>query len=158
MAMLRGLDSFLPLYKSRRRRSDHLVEVETPLFPGRVFCSLGLRNRLPVLTAPVILGMIGAGKQPSAVDPPELAVIGGVALLGRDAQPFHTPGPRQNVNIEAGPLRGIEGGLLQVPEKNRPVVSISLLNRSISAIVEESEPYGCPRSFTSTRPYSVSAT
>jgi transcription antitermination factor NusG len=135
---VRGFAPFLPVFKSRRRWSDRITEIETPLFPGYVFCSMDLGNRMPVLSTPGVVGIVAAGKQPLPVDPYELEAVRAMIVRGIDVQPcFATPG--QKVRIGTGPLKGIEGSLLQVRGKNRLVVRISILNRSISAIIDGSE-------------------
>jgi len=115
-----------------------MMEIDTPLFPGYVFCSMDLENRMPVLSTPGVVGIVAAGKQPLAVDPKELDAVRAMLLRGIDVQPC-SAAPGQKVKIGAGPLKGIEGSLLQVRGKNRLVVRISILNRSISAIIEGSE-------------------
>src|SRR6266487_1096561 len=58
---LQGLSPFLPALKNARQWSDRVVEIEIPLFPRYVFCPIDLKNRLPILTAPGVLGIVGAG-------------------------------------------------------------------------------------------------
>jgi len=48
----RGYESFLPLYKCRRRWSDRSKEIELPLFPGYVFCQFNSLDRFPILSIP----------------------------------------------------------------------------------------------------------
>lgn len=135
---VRGFVPFLPVFKVRRRWSDRTMEIETPLFPGYVFCSMDLGNRMPVLSTPGVVGIVAAGKQPLPVDPHELEAVRAMIVRGIDVQPcFATPG--QKVRIGTGPLKGIEGFLLQARGKNRLVVRISILNRSISVIIDGSE-------------------
>src|SRR5262245_13741136 len=64
MAQQKGLEEFLPLYQSRRRWSDRLKSVELPLFPGYLFCRLNPQHRLPLLTIPGVMHMVGIGKTP----------------------------------------------------------------------------------------------
>ncbi len=135
---LRGLGTFLPIYEARRQWSDRAVDIQRPLFPGYVFCSFDATRRLPVLSAPGVVGIVAAGKRPLPVDARELQAVRALASAGRDVQPC-APVPGEKVRIAAGPLKGIEGALLQLRGKNRLVVSISILNRSISAIVDGSD-------------------
>jgi hypothetical protein len=37
----KGFDEYLPMYCSRRRWSDHVKEIEVPLFPQYIFCRMG---------------------------------------------------------------------------------------------------------------------
>ena len=39
-----GLETYLPVYRSRKRWSDRVRESDAVLFPGYVFCRFGLRE------------------------------------------------------------------------------------------------------------------
>jgi len=41
----KGYELFLPIYKSRRRWSDRIKELELPLFPGYLFCRFNPLDR-----------------------------------------------------------------------------------------------------------------
>src|ERR1700740_1540538 len=55
----RGYELFLPLYKDQRQWSDRLSEIELPLFPGYVFCRFNPVNRLPILSIPGVVHLVG---------------------------------------------------------------------------------------------------
>ena len=55
----RGYDPFLPLCRCRKLWSDRIKLVEAPLFPGYMFCRLNLHYRLPILTAPGVIRIVG---------------------------------------------------------------------------------------------------
>ncbi len=55
----RGYDAFLPCYGVRRRWSDRVKRMELPLFPGYLFCRLDVTERLPVLTSPGVVDLVG---------------------------------------------------------------------------------------------------
>ncbi len=135
---LRGYRPFVAVYKNRRRWSDRITEIETPVFPGYVFCAFDVKKRLPILTTPGVLGIVGTGKVPVAIDPQELEAVRNILVSGVEIEPC-VMAPGQKVRIETGPLRGVEGVLLHGRGKNRLLVSISLLHRSISAIIESDE-------------------
>src|SRR5450759_4935853 len=47
----KGYEEFSPLYRSRRRWSDRIKEIQLPLFPGYLFCRFDVGDRLmPILT------------------------------------------------------------------------------------------------------------
>src|SRR5579871_6460895 len=60
----KDLDCFLPTYIARRQWSDRVVDTEIPLFRGYVFCFLNAAERLPVLTIPGVIDLVGIGKTP----------------------------------------------------------------------------------------------
>src|SRR5262245_21643797 len=71
----KGYDPFLPLYRVKRVWSDRIKETELPLFPGYVFCRLDSQNRLPVLTATGVVGIVGIGKTPAPIEEREIEAI-----------------------------------------------------------------------------------
>src|SRR5215469_2590684 len=61
----RGIECFLPLYRSMRRWKDRRKELELPLFPGYVFVQIPLRSRLGVLTIPGVTQLVMFGGVPA---------------------------------------------------------------------------------------------
>src|SRR3989449_2918115 len=59
----KGYEWFLPLYKSRRPWSDRIKEIQLPLFPGYIFCRFDLQHRLPILTTPGVVTVVGIDRK-----------------------------------------------------------------------------------------------
>jgi len=57
-----GYECLLPTYKSVRKWSDRVKELEQPLFPGYLFCRFDFQNRRPVITTPGVLQIVGYGR------------------------------------------------------------------------------------------------
>jgi transcription antitermination factor NusG len=132
----KGVETFLPVYRSRRRWSDRTQELDLPLIPGYVFCRFDLTNRMPILKTPGVVQIVGAGKKPEPVDEIEMqslitAVEAGVHL---QLWPFLKAG--QRVSIEEGPLRSLEGILVSTKGKDQLILSVSLLQRSVAVAVD----------------------
>src|SRR5438876_7974992 len=72
---LRGFTTFLPLYKTRKAWSDRIKEVEEPLFSGYTFCRLDPANKLPVLTTPGVISIVGSSDGPTPVDDSEILAL-----------------------------------------------------------------------------------
>jgi transcription antitermination factor NusG len=134
---VRGLEAFLPLYRQQHRWSDRFKELELPLFPGYVFCQFDPRNRLPVLTVPGVVHVVGAGKNPVPIDETEIAALQAAVKSGLPRQPWPFLEIGQRVRIENGPLCGIEGILLGFRGHQRLVLSITLLQRSVAVEMNE---------------------
>jgi transcription antitermination factor NusG len=132
-----GYESFLPLYMCRRRWSDRFKQIETPLFPGYVFCRLNPLNRLPILMIPGVSLIVGMGKTPVAIHEAEIAAIQSAVKSGLPSQPWAFVQIGQRVRIEHGPLCGLEGVLLDFRGRHRLVLSVTLLQRSIAVQVED---------------------
>src|SRR6266480_341198 len=60
----RRVESFLPLYRSRRNWNGRQATVELPLFPGYIFVRLALVDRLRVLTLGGVAGLVSFGGAP----------------------------------------------------------------------------------------------
>src|SRR5438270_11525242 len=132
----RGLQPFLPLYRSRRTWSNRIKDLDFPLFPGYVFCRFVVTNRLPVLSAPGVVGIVGAGKVPIPLDPREIEAIRRVAGSGLPAEPWPYLKAGQIVRVDHGALKNVEGILLDVKSKQRLLVSVTLLQRSVTVEIE----------------------
>jgi len=132
----RGYEEFSPSYKTERQWSDRKKTVERFLFPGYVFSRLNPQDRLPVLTVPGVVSLVGFGKMPSPIPDKEIENIRTMVLSGILVQPWPFLEVGQTVLIERGPLAGVEGILLELKGQFRLVVSIGLLQRSVSAEVD----------------------
>ena len=132
----KGLEEFLPMYKSCHRWSDRLKSVQVPLFPGYIFCRIDPNLRLPVLTVPGALHFVGIGKVPVPIDSFEIAAIQNAVRSGLPAEPWAYLNVGQLVRLDDGPLAGLEGILIETRKQYRVVVSVSLLQRSVAVEIE----------------------
>jgi len=132
----RGYEQFAPFYKSERSWSDRKKEIDQYLFPGYVFCRFNAADRLAVLTAPGVVDLVGFGKTPEPIPDQEIQRVRRMVDSGLLVTPHPFLNVGQTVLIERGPLTGLEGVLIEVKGKHRLVVSINLLQRSVSAEVD----------------------
>ena len=132
----KGYEEFLPLYRTRRRWSDRVKQVELPLFPGYLFCQFDVNDRLPILTTPGVIGIVGAGKTPVPVDIEEIEAIRAILRSGLAAQPWPLLRVGAKVYIERGPLAGLEGIVINTDKVYRLIVSVSMLQRSVAVEID----------------------
>jgi transcription termination/antitermination protein NusG len=132
----RGFEEFSPKYSTQRQWSDRRRDVEQYLFPGYVFCRLNPSDRLPVLTVPGVVNLVGFGQGPVPIPENEIENVQKMIASGRLVGPWPFLEVGQTVLIERGPLAGIEGILQEVKGVLRLVVSIHILQRSVSTQVE----------------------
>ena len=131
-----GYESFLPLYKCRKRWSDRVKEVETPLFPGYLFCRFDPQDRLPIMKTPGVMQIVGVNRVPVPVDEVEINAIQTLVASGIPNQPWPFLQVGEKVRIESGSLRGLEGILMDFKGTQRLVLSITLLQRSVSVEID----------------------
>lgn len=132
----RGFDPYLPMYRQRRQLSDRIKEGEYPLFPGYVFCRMDPQNRLPVLMTPGVVHVVGLGKIPTPIPEAEIGAVQALLQSGLPANPWPYLHAGQPILIASGPLAGTEGILVECKNTYRLVVSVHLLQRSVSAEVD----------------------
>src|ERR1035438_2301381 len=83
----KGLDVYFPSFRSRRRWSDPVKEIELPLFPGYLFCRFDPNNRLPILTTPGVLSVVGVAKTPAPIAEGEIRSVQRIVAAGAGAWP-----------------------------------------------------------------------
>ena len=132
----KGYEEYLPVYRSRRRWSDRIKEVEFPLFPGYIFCRFDVQQRLPILIIPGVMSVVGPGKAPLAVPDDEIRAVQTIVMSGLTYGPagFVTEG--QLARIERGPLRGLVGLVVATKKNCRLVISVNLLQRSVAVEID----------------------
>lgn len=128
---------FLPLYREQRFWSDRVKQIESPLFPGYLFCRFNVGDRLlPILTVPGVISIVGSGKTPIPVDDREIAAIRAVLATGNAVQPWPFLGVGSDVYVGSGPLAGVEGVIANTDKVYRLIVSVNLLGRSVAVEID----------------------
>lgn len=132
----RGYEQFVPSCKVERTWSDRKKLIEECLFSGYVFCRLDPFHRLPVLSIPGVVGIVGFGSTPAPIEEAEMQRVQAMVRSGLKVMPWPFLQEGDRVLIEKGPLAGLEGILQRSKGSYRIVVSLSLLQRSISAEID----------------------
>ncbi len=127
-----GYEYYLPMSCSTRRWSDRWKKVETPLFPGYLFCRMNPNDRLPVLTTPGIIQIVGAGKTPVPVEEDEIVALQRVenSCLPTTAWPYLEVG--HIARIGDGPLKGLTGLVTRIKSGMKLILSVGVLQRSVA--------------------------
>lgn len=143
----KGLETLLPTYTSKRKWSDRFKIVESPLFPGYVFCRFDIHNRLPVLITPGVISVVGRGKSPIAVDDTEIFSVQAAIRSGVHMEPWPYVQVGERVRVKSDVLDGMEGILTSFKGSHRVIISVSLLRRSVALEIDRSRitPLGSPR-------------
>jgi transcription antitermination factor NusG len=132
----KGYQQYLPMYRSKRCWSDRVVQTELPLFPGYVFCRFDSKKRTPILSTPGVFSIVGFGKEASAIPDHEIETIERVLKSGLSAGPHPFLQEGQRVRIKHGPLEDVKGILLRKKTQWRLVVSVPMLQRSVSVEID----------------------
>ncbi len=134
---LRQMERFSPTYEiSRQNKQASRRILRPPLFPGYVFCRFTRLEQPTVLKTPGVTSIISFGGNPVAVAEEEIARIRTMIASGIAIRPWPYLERGNSVMIESGPLRGVEGIVVEAGGDYSIVVSITLLQRSVSVRLE----------------------
>jgi len=136
MLRARNYECLLPTYLVRRKYPHRSRAQEVALFPGYVFCRLDPNQRLPVLSTPGVHHIVSCGKAPQPVQKTEIDSLERVMRSGALTKPWPYLEVGHRVRIEHGSLKGVDGLLIQERGLDRLIVSIHLLQRSVSVELE----------------------
>jgi transcription antitermination factor NusG len=133
----RGLETYLPVCRVKRRWSDRTKIMDQPLFPGYLFGRFHLNDRVRELQAPGVKQILGIGNTPAPISAAELDNLRKLVA----ANPVMVPWPYlqagQRIRIDRGPLAGVRGFVVRAGEESlRIVVSVDLLQRSVATEID----------------------
>jgi len=128
-------ESFVPTYLNLHKDGR---KNELPLFPNYVFCRLDARYKLPVVSTPGVFSIVSAGSQPLPVPDREIEQIRQLLTSGLARRPVPYLGRGQEVYIKSGPLRGMQGVVVNENHERWLLVSIHMLQRSVAAKIDRS--------------------
>lgn len=135
----KGFEVFAPTYVARRVVAGRERKIPAPLFPGYMFCSLDAAERLPVLTVPGVIRILGTRTAFTVIPNEEIEAIRRTIASGLPVEPFDLLQPGEPVQVQTGPLAGIRGEVVYHKGRQRLVIRISALNdRAVSVEVDHS--------------------
>jgi len=133
----KGVSVYLPVTKTLKKWSDRKKEITSPLFACYVFIYATERERLISLKNKQVTRCLTDAGRPAIIPnwqmenlkkmitvSPSISVIEGLSL-------------GEEIKIRSGPLKGVEGILLNNENKKRLAISIKLLNRTVVAHLSE---------------------
>ncbi|MGH9404860.1 MAG: UpxY family transcription antiterminator [Terriglobia bacterium] len=135
----KGLEVFLPLYETRRRWKDRYKLVSLPLFPSYVFLRGGEERQLHILTTPGVCSILCSAGRLAAIPDAEIEAVKRMVenVQQVDPHPFLKCGDW--VRVKRGPLAGVEGILARTKGAFRLVISVEMLQQSVSVEVDASD-------------------
>lgn len=132
----KSLEVFLPLVSAEHQWSDRHRVVQLPLFPTYLFVQTSgeTESRIPVLRTSGVIGFVGVR---TGTPVPESEIESVRVLLNRGVSfqnhPFLSVG--QRVRIRGSSLDGVEGILVSKNDDFSLIVSINIIQRSLSVRV-----------------------
>ncbi len=132
----RGIESFLPLYRTLRQwKKRSSITLELPLFPCYLFVHIQRIARGTVLGLPGVVSIVGSPKEPWPLPQLEIEALRLGAQTGKvEPHPYLNVGDR--VRIKAGSMAGVEGILVHRRNQMRFILTLDAIMRSVSVDVE----------------------
>lgn len=131
----KGQEQFLPMVSTRRRWSDRVKVVDSPLFPGYVFCRTKRSCFGTVLSTPGVHRIVSFCGQPQPIADHEIDFLHQVLKSGRDVTPVPYLSLGQKVKVINGPLFGLSGIVNRLKNRDRLIISVDMLMRSVAVEV-----------------------
>jgi transcription antitermination factor NusG len=131
-----NLECFLPLYQARHRWQDRNAVVSLPLLPGSVFTRIFPRERMRVITIAGVVSLVGLHGQPTPIAAQEIESLRQCVSRNGSLQPHPYLSVGRRVRVKSGPFTDAEGILMRRKGRSRLILSIHLIERSVSVEVD----------------------
>jgi transcription antitermination factor NusG len=137
----RSIEVFLPMREILSRWKDRKKRIWVPLFPGYIFVNQidTPTNRYRVLNIPGAVRFVGLEGRAEPIPEAQIQSVRRFleASISLDPYPYIQVGHR--VEIIAGPLRGIQGILVQKRGRFRFVLRVDLIQQAVSIEIDASD-------------------
>lgn len=135
---VRSLEHYLPVYTERHRWSDRFVTQERPLFMGYVFVRYSPRIRLPLISTPGVIRLLG-GAANATVSSEEIGRIRdglaeGCLLRPHSDLPAGTP-----VRVRRGVFEGAEGVVAEIRQHCKVVMTLAAVSQCFSLEIDRDD-------------------
>lgn len=132
----KGIETFLPLIHTFSRRVDRKKYIDIPLFPGYLFVHIEEENLQNVKYTRGVARILGTDiDKPTPVPDKQILDIKTIIESGVKLDPFPYLKKGRCVRVKSGPLKGVEGILLERKGGYKIVISIDLLQKGAAAEV-----------------------
>jgi len=128
---IRSVEHYLPLYTERSRWTDRTVTLERPLFLGYVFVHLTPQNRLPLISTPGVIRLLG-NSDSGLVTSEEISRIRQGLESGCILRPHPSVNVGMPVRVREGAFAGVEGIVTQLRQRCKVVISLATVRQSFS--------------------------
>jgi transcription antitermination factor NusG len=132
----KGIEVFLPLYQAAHRWKDRTKILSLPLFPSYLFLHSHLQNKTEILNTPGIFFLVQSAGRACSIPPSEIEAIRKIGQIHAQVEPHPYLESGDSVRVKSGALTGLTGILTRIKNQYRIVLSVSLLQRSLSIEID----------------------
>jgi transcription termination/antitermination protein NusG len=137
----RSIDVFLPMREVLSRWKDRKKRIWLPLFPGYIFLRQvdTPENRFRVLNVPGAVRFVGHEGHAERIPDEQIDAVRRFLETKISVDPYPYIRMGQRVEIIAGPLKGIQGILIQKKGRFRFVLRVDLIRQAVSIEIDASD-------------------
>jgi len=135
---LDGLDVFVPTFRKESKWSDRSKLLDLPIFPGYAFLrssDISL-DRKYIYRSRSVVRLLSGSAGPAEIPEQEILAVRRATQGGAAVEPVPYLNVGQRVRIKNGALQGLEGALVKLGRDNCLVISVDLIQRSISIRIQ----------------------
>jgi len=132
----KGIQVFLPVYKTVHRWTDRNQSVVLPLFPCYLFVRTVLEGKVEILRTAGVRWLVENAGRACPIPDEEIEAVRRVCSVGVRVQPHPFLKQGDHVRIRDGALAGIQGVLVRMKNQCRVVISVEPLQKSLSLEVD----------------------
>ncbi len=133
LLIAKGIVAYVPLRKVMHQWSDRKRLVEEPIIRSYCFVKIGARDYYEVLNTPGAVRYVWFSGKAATIPERQIDIL--KAITGSDVEVDCLPDtflPGIQVWVNAGPLQGMKGELVNISNKKRVIVRIDHLNQVIT--------------------------
>jgi transcription elongation factor/antiterminator RfaH len=134
---MKGYEVFLPHFIKRKQRRNQITTIQCPLFPGYLFCRLAGPVFGKVLLTPGVRRFVAFGGSPVPIATCEIEWLQKLQASNIMHSPWQYIPTGTRVRIISGPLCGIDGILLHSDHHRHLIISVDILQRSVSITLDD---------------------
>ncbi len=134
--LLKKVESYLPLQTINKKWSDRYKIVEEPLFSCYIFVKMALKNRVQILQTDGVVRLVNFNGIPATIPESQLNAIRLLLKQKKEIQRISYLTPGQKVEVTQGPLKGVNGVLVNVKNKHRLVLRLDSIMQAISVDID----------------------
>lgn len=134
-----GLESYVPLKKEKRKWSDRLKTVTTPMINGYVFVNVSEKERDTVFKAQGVLNYVRYNGGDATVREVEITALRSIEQKGYYVEGAFAQQLQKGdkVTIKYGPFKGLHGSVKAIGNENVYRITIESIGYSLTVKVPE---------------------
>jgi len=134
------IECFLPLVERKSQWKDRKKLVQFPVFPGYLFVHADIRkNRLDILEVRSVVRLVGFANKPEPIPEHQIQAVREMVFNQMEIDPYPYISAGRRMRIVRGPLRGLEGILIEKTKRFSFVISIDLIQQSVACQIDASD-------------------